>query len=347
MMCGKSVVAIDDPLSKVDVERVVESIRNPKLEIRALISQLRLVYSVDYKRYSEQKRRLPYFTCSVFDPPYRRKQNFAHTSYFILDLDKLQAKGYSIVDLKRRVSEDRRVMVCFVSPSEDGLKVLFKLKDKCFDAGLYSIFYKAFAKSFSTQYNLDQVLDDVTCDVSRACFISNDSDIYYNADAEPVDIEQYLKNDNPQTLYDQRASQLKEEREALQAGQDSDTETPLPSSASDPSDEVMEQIKAHLFKRTAKPQAEREAAIIPRKLQEITEPLCQFLNGFGIEIVSVRDISYAKQLHLRSGFKEAQINVFCSNRGVINIVPTTLRGTDRTFTDTMYELIESFFEDMV
>lgn len=92
---------------------------------------------------------------------------------------------------------DNRVVLCFVSPGEDGLKVLFRLKERCYDAGLYSLFYKIFVHDFAQQYNFQQVIDAKTCDVTRACFISVDADAYFNADATPIDLKAYADVDNP------------------------------------------------------------------------------------------------------------------------------------------------------
>ena len=84
------------------------------------------------------------------------------------------------------------MVLCFLSPSEDGLKVLFRLKERCYDTGIYTLFYKAFVTSFSSQYQLEQVLDGRTCDVCRACFISADAYAFYQTDAIPIALEAFV-----------------------------------------------------------------------------------------------------------------------------------------------------------
>ena len=339
MMCGKSVIDKKDPMKKVELERLVKSIKTPKPEIESLINTLRLVYDMDIKRYSEQKKRLPFFVCATFNPPFRRKENFVSTQYFILDLDKLHSKEIVLEDLRTRICKDSRVKVCFASPSLDGLKILFQLKEKCFDAGIYSLFYQKFVKEFAKQYNIEQVVDSVTSDVSRACFISVDANCYYNPNAEAVDLKNYVNEENTFELFDlkhQQDKQIEQQNKdvAKQKG------------PNEPEDAVMKKIKEHLFKKEATRQQNKEDnAIIPQRLAEIVEPLSLFLQDFGVAIVGIKNISYGKQFHLRVGLKEAQINVYCSLRGVFNIVPTTLRGTDGEFTNQMKELIDSFFAE--
>ena len=102
-----------------------------------------------------------------------------------------------------------RVVLSFLSPSEDGLKVFFKLKERCYDSGLYSLFYKAFLLEFSKQYVLHQVIDTRTSDVTRACFVSVDPDAYYNPDAVQVDIRAFIDMDNPFGCSNKKGNRIK------------------------------------------------------------------------------------------------------------------------------------------
>lgn len=43
----------------------------------------------------------------------------------------------SLKTVRDEIIRDEQVMMCFVSPGEDGLKVMFQLKERCYDAGLY------------------------------------------------------------------------------------------------------------------------------------------------------------------------------------------------------------------
>ena len=181
---GANITNSMNALQKVTVKYVYDSIRKPRPEVASQISRLRIIRELDYKQYSLLKRQLPYFVCAMFNPPYRKIENFAYTEYFIVDIDHVTAKQLSMPELRNRIEKDNRVILSFLSPGEDGLKVMFKLKERCYDSGLYSLFYKLFVNSFSQQYGLQQVVDRQTNDVSRACFISMDVDAYYNPDAE-------------------------------------------------------------------------------------------------------------------------------------------------------------------
>ena len=92
LLFGTNIQSAADELKKVQEEYLYNSLRNPKPTIAATIQQLRIVYSMDTKAYVQLKRRLPYFVCGQFNPPFRRKENFAYTESFILDFDHLSSK---------------------------------------------------------------------------------------------------------------------------------------------------------------------------------------------------------------------------------------------------------------
>ena len=58
------------------------------------------------------------------------------------------------------------------------------------------MFYKLFVHKFSVKYGLEQVVDTRTCDVTRACFLSADSEAYFNPEPELVVVDDYIKTDD-------------------------------------------------------------------------------------------------------------------------------------------------------
>ena len=83
LLFGTNIQSAADELRKVQEEYLYHSLRNPKPAIAATIKQLRIIYGMDKNGYSQLKRKLPYFVCGQFNPPFRRKENFAYTENFI------------------------------------------------------------------------------------------------------------------------------------------------------------------------------------------------------------------------------------------------------------------------
>jgi len=329
---GTSITAKDDSLLKIKTEYLYHKLVNPDPEISSKIRQLRIVRQLDEKQYALLKRQLPYFVCGIFSPPFRRTENFGYTEYFMADIDKIEEKELSISVLRSQIQSDSRVFLCFVSPSQDGLKIMFRLKERCYDAGIYSIFYKLFLRDFAKQYSLEQVIDTRTSDVARACFISVDPEAYYNPNAEMIDLRAFIDPDNTSELF-----RLRKELDAEKTVAVVPVETHL---VSGPDDEVMLQIKTLLNPR-AKAISNKRDAFVPEELNVLMESLIPFIEQTGIQVTAVDNIQYGKKIKMQTGMKQAEINLFYGKKGY-SVVQSTRRGTNNELNLLLASLIEQY-----
>ena len=336
LLFGTNIQSAADELKKVQEEYLYNSLRNPKPTIAATIQQLRIVYSMDAKAYAQLKRRLPYFVCGQFNPPFRRKENFAYTESFILDFDHLSSKQLSMKTIRDNIVKDEQVMMCFTSPSEDGLKVMFRLKERCYDAGLYSIFYKAFAATFAMRHNLTQVTDSKTSDVARACFISIDPNAYFNPNSIPVDIKAYLDESNPDLLFKIKHEQDEHDKVIKKSD---DEQVPLPK---DPDKDILTRIRQQLNPKAQLP-IEQHPAYVPERLNEIIAELKLFIEEIGLQVTEIINIQYAKKIRARLGQKEAEVNLFYGKRGFSVVISPRL-GTNEDLNELLADLIKAFLQ---
>lgn len=336
LLFGTNIQSAADELKKVQEEYLYNSLRNPKPTIAATIQQLRIVYSMDAKAYAQLKRRLPYFVCGQFNPPFRRKENFAYTESFILDFDHLSSKQLSMKTIRDNIVKDEQVMMCFTSPSEDGLKVMFRLKERCYDAGLYSIFYKAFAATFAMRHNLTQVTDSKTSDVARACFISIDPNAYFNPNSIPVDIKAYLDESNPDLLFKIKHEQDEHDKVIKKSD---DEQVPLPK---DPDKDILTRIRQQLNPKAQLP-IEQHPAYVPERLNEIIAELKLFIEETGLQVTEIINIQYAKKIRARLGQKEAEVNLFYGKRGFSVVISPRL-GTNEELNELLADLIKAFLQ---
>ena len=336
IMAGSNIQSAADQMVKIQEEYLYRQLVNPKPDIQAKVRQLRVAYRIDSKTYANLKRALPYVVCGIFSPPFRRTENFAYTEHFIIDIDHLASKNLALDEVRKRIIADERVLLCFASPSEDGLKVMFRLKERCYDAGLYSVFYKEFLKRFSEQYNLQQVADRSTSDVTRACFISIDPEAYHNVLCEPVDLKQYVNSDDTTQLFDTKHEQEAEEAKRKKEGAENGRE----SHPADPDKDVMAQIRQRL-NPNARPQAEKPEAYVPQQLVEIIDELRKFIEDTGLVVSEVRSIQYGKKIHVKMGLKEAEVNVFFGKHG-FSVVKSPKCGTHPELNDLVAEIVNNF-----
>ena len=339
LMCGAKITSNADKLMKVTADYVADKLRNPNPDFEAKIRQLRDMRAIDEKMYRECKKQLPYLVCGWFNQQVRRTENFAYIESFIVDLDHLKDKDIGVLSLKNLVCRDSRVMLCFVSPSEDGLKILFRLKEKCYDAGVFKAFYKEFVKCFAAQYNLTQVLDSVTCDVTRACFMSVDRDAYYNPDAGRVELRAFVDVENPLEMFDTMHAQNKEEKEA--AAKQKLEDAPRDK---EPDDEALRRIKDLIGSKRQKIQKSKPPANVPERVSMIVPGLTEYIASNGAEVYEVIDIQDAKKLKVKLGLKLAEVNIFCGKRGY-KIVVTKRVGTDPELNETIKDLIELYIAE--
>lgn len=337
LMYGTNIQSAADQLQKVGEDQLFHSLACPKPEVASAMRQLRIVYAMDARRYAMLKRQLPYVVCGAFNPPFRRTENFAFTERFIIDFDHLTAKGLALDCLRERVTADSRVMMCFASPSEDGLKVMFRLKERCYDSGEYSLFYKAFASDFARQMGLEQVLDARTSDVARACFVSVDPKAYFNTEADPVDLRAFVDTADPLAAFDLKHEQIKEEKAAKADARSH----PDPSRLPDPTLDTMAQIRA-----TLRPQAPaiRKEVIVPQQLNDIIGSVVEKIQATGIIVTEVTNIQYAKKIHVQLGTRQGEVNLFYGKRGYSTVV-SPKRGTDEELNALLADIINAALAD--
>lgn len=327
IMRGTQITRPDDPLIAATLEQLNKNTLQPRNEIQALIRQLRIIKTIDAAKYRRLKTQLPYIVCGTYIPPFRKTENFAHTECFVLDLDHLAEKDLDIAGLKPRLCTDPRIAMLFVSPGNDGLKLIFRLSEKCYDAGKFKLFYKAFAQKFAIQYNLQQVLDERTSDVTRACFLSHDPEAYFNAGAEAIDINTFVDYNDIQQIN----ALARENRKAEMVEKSHNkAEQPLPG------DEVLAEIKKKLNPALAR--KETRQLFVPEELNSLHDRIVMALSEFPIAVKQIDNIHYGKKILFEAGSHKAEINVFYGKKGY-SVVVTSKAGTNAELGDLCRQIL--------
>lgn len=332
---GQSIVSPNDPLKQITVEQLHQRISRPDSNLQSKIQQLRTVLSIDPKRYQAIKRMLPYVTCGMFNPPYRRTENFTSISCFIVDIDHLSSKNIDIGELKARIKKDDRVHLVFSSPSNDGLKVLFFLSEKCFDYAKYSMFYKIFLNRFSAQYNLEQIVDKSTSDVTRACFLSIDEDSWFNPFAVAVDMKHYVDFEDDGKV----SAALSEIREVEVKQKELISEAPAEVKNELPPD-ILQHIKEKLNPNIR--EKREKQIIVPDELNDAEKVVREQMDELGILVKQVEPINYGKKFVFELAFRKAQLNLFYGKKGFV-IVKQPISGADAELTEVVHRVMCQIF----
>lgn len=342
LSAGKRIMDATDKLVSIGKDYLYNSIKSPTSTVEAQLRNLRLVYSLDKNRYNQLKRELPYVVCGTFNPPFRKIENFASIDCFVIDLDHLSEHNYNAGELKSALCKDSRIEMCFISPSGNGLKLLFKLKEKCYDPGEFSAFYKVFVGRFASENNIEDIIDGRTCDVSRACFISSDNDIYYNKDAETIDLKQVLASLGETRL---PIDEKKDETPIIVKEEKTNKDVKNPNDKLiDPDDDIMLRIKQQLNLLRSREKVEQHF-YVPSEIEMVMTGVRSLLSDTGVTISQERDIQYGKQLVLTSQLRKAELNIFFGRRG-FSVVELPRRGTSPQLNNLLGELVREYLNSL-
>lgn len=176
---------IENP-AHVPVDSILKAIKTGKWENK--INEIR--HETNTQRRSKLKARLP---AIVFGGRFssRRIDAFQESSNIIcIDFDGLS--NGRMDNIKSMLREYPYTYACFTSTSGRGVKALIKASFDCYES------FKQMFCSIDNDLKQQESFDMANSDISRACFVSHDPDIYINPNAqtkEPVklDWKTYLK----------------------------------------------------------------------------------------------------------------------------------------------------------
>jgi hypothetical protein len=157
---------------------VVEQIKGSDI-LREQITRIRACEPIS-ERQALKEATIPWFSFSNFKEGYRSNDNFHFAKHVVIDCDHL---GESLPTVREAIAKDPDVFICFLSPSGDGLKIVFELKETVTSN---PDFRKAFNYCRQLVEKNHGITPDPHDDPSRACYLSADPDIWVNLNRVPV-----------------------------------------------------------------------------------------------------------------------------------------------------------------
>lgn len=336
LMAGRNISNPNDTLQKVKVEYLYHSIRNPKPEIASMLRLLRTIKDIDSSRYTHVKRQLPYFVCGIFSPPILAMENFAYIEHFVIELNNLAEHDVDTNELKQRLQSDPRVVLAFASPSQNSLKVLFSFCDRCHDIGLFSIFHTIFSRQFMEQYDIEYEVKTVATSVTLTSFISVDENAYYNPDAQPVDIKEFVNTDNPMKLFDA----MREARHTAHEQQRSKPTINADTKDKDPSKETVMHIKEVLLG----PQSltkDCKPIIDSSDVDAVVEGIKSFCSDHDLTMTACITLLHARKLRFSMDGQHAEILLYKGAKGYF-IVQSPVGNVSRNINRIAAEIINAY-----
>jgi hypothetical protein len=330
---GSSVMA-NVAMSATSLEAIWQRLRNDEV-LKAEVERLRKVKRIDAAAYTRLKVNLPFFCCAIFQEGMRHSRNFISVQAFVVDIDKYSGEQARLEALRNRICSDDRVAMCFVSPSGDGLKVVFTLAEPCTNLKQFSDFYKAFVSDWASQLDIANVVDLRTADATRVCFLSHDSTAYMNPLSESVDMNVFLPNFN--TVESLLFEPNNAATDVLVEVPTVTTTAAAPKAAPktfEPDANCSHHIQPDtytevlaLLKSKARPNPLQRKTVVPEPLVRLLEPLVVALSKHQINVLAALDIQYGKQLQAQCENDLAEVNIYYGKKG-FSVVLSTKSGTN-------------------
>jgi hypothetical protein len=167
----KEHATLEDVLNRIRICAYGQLIREIRRKIR----------NGDIKGADNIKRTLLAFTPSGRFEKGRRLENLVeYTNILVLDIDKLSED--ELIALKKKIAACIYTLACFVSPSGHGLKVLV-----CVSTGQHEHLQTFITLQKYYENLTGAVIDASGKDITRLCYLSMDSELYYNPGATIFD----------------------------------------------------------------------------------------------------------------------------------------------------------------
>ncbi|MDY3520583.1 BT4734/BF3469 family protein [Riemerella anatipestifer] len=163
----------------IPLNEIVEIIKSMQYEkkVKTIRTYLK---NGDKENANKLKNNLPAFTVSgIFDTNRDKGNLIKYYGLVILDIDKLKDEE-EVKRVKKKICEMKETKIAFVSPSGLGLKIIVETNNT--DVEQHIDVYKEVIEYYEDVLKVK--FDTKTCDVSRLCFISSDTNAYYNSQSK-------------------------------------------------------------------------------------------------------------------------------------------------------------------
>lgn len=246
---------------------------------------------------------------SEFTNNTRKSECFISANYLILDIDDCPTPRETLAKI---IQKEPDVMLGFISPGGEGIKLLFKFQAPCEDMNTFKAVYQAFSREFAERINLAGSIDFRTCDATRACFLCHDPRAYINQEAETINWQVYVKAEEPTPPALPEKTETELDTQKLQ--------------------QVMQRINPnHIPKK-------QYNGYVPEPLLELENEVRRLCTELQMTLLDFASINYGKKVMIKKGHNTAEVNIFYGKKG-FSVVRSPKRGNDPELAEILFSRI--------
>jgi len=168
-------------LKTVSYDSILNDIRSGSFKNK--IETLRTIKEKSLRQ-EFKKKNLPYICPTIFKNGRRKAESVDYTQFMMFDIDTFETSKITLLEMKQLLRKDEQVYSFFVSPSGNGLKILYNLDEKITDWNYYKQVYEHYGRELTAKYEI--VFDPSCKDISRTCYLSYDPEPFINQKAIPL-----------------------------------------------------------------------------------------------------------------------------------------------------------------
>mgnify|MGYP003877015509 CR=1 FL=1 len=183
-LCTQNIKSVDTQNS-ISFENFCELIKEPHERVKALIEKIRA--SKSKVEISDSKAKLGYVCLSGTFHTRASNALVLHSGLMQIDMD-TQTRKIDFAELREALKKDEHICAVFESPKgiSHGIKAVMRVP-QVLTALEHKEVFKCVETYFKNTHNVE--IDSQTSDVSRACFLSSDANIYTNYFAKEFSVD--------------------------------------------------------------------------------------------------------------------------------------------------------------
>lgn len=144
----------DERVTLTEFSCVIDKIKNGTDGLVGKIAELCKLSTIE-ERQVYKPNNLPYFSMCTYHQNHRKNENLSSSQHIVFDLGHL---GKKLDQVRADLLKDPRTYCLFISPSGDGIKMIYTLDRVITDSNVYKQVYEYYFDQFSKTYK--DIFDD-------------------------------------------------------------------------------------------------------------------------------------------------------------------------------------------
>lgn len=323
-------------LSEDDLYAVLRSPSDSNYVVQ--IDQLRNTVFLNSSDARKRLSKLPFLVCANFNPMLYGEENFSFIEHFCVDVElPVFNSSEDYITWRHKLERDNQIFMSFISALGDKLHIFFTLRQRCYDRGLFQLFYREFTSDFFRRHNIDYVPTRSETDPCKPIYISIDPNVFCCIDPAPVVFDNYINSKN-----------LEERRERIERNKQK-SKRPLvkkEKTSEEPSTYAMAKIKSILKHKPIHQPASTDSSIkvCLSLFDQNTEELKRSLLDEGIRLDDIQSIRGGRKIILTKDREKATANIIFDNEGNAAIVFAVGTSEVRKFQVSAKSVIQKFIQ---